>query len=154
MHNKFVISNLEAKGVIFTDDLDSIPTGSILIYSAHGVSNAIEEKAKNLKMIPIDATCPLVKKVHKEVIEYEAKDFEIFLIGHKNHPEMEGTKGKLLNPELATIIETVEEAKTVQPKNPQKVAIATQTTLSIDDTKEIIEILSNRFSVLKENTKR
>jgi 4-hydroxy-3-methylbut-2-enyl diphosphate reductase len=153
VHNKFVIESLKSKGVIFTDDLTEIPNGSILIYSAHGVSNAIEEQALHLKMISIDATCPLVKKVHKEVIAYEEKDFEIFLIGHKNHPELEGTQGKLKNPSIATIIETAEDAKTVMPKSPEKIAIATQTTLSLDDTSEIIEILTSRFPALKENTK-
>jgi 4-hydroxy-3-methylbut-2-enyl diphosphate reductase len=152
VHNKIVIESLKSKGVIFTDEVSQIPQGSVVIYSAHGVSDAVESEAERLQLIPIDATCPLVKKVHKEVIQYDEEGFQIILIGHKNHPEIEGTSGKLKKGK-AIIVQNVEEAKTVQIENDQKLAIATQTTLSLDDTKEIIEILEARFPVLKGNVK-
>lgn len=169
VHNKFVIDDFKNRGVIFTDDLSIIPEGSVLIYSAHGVSNAIELQAKNLKLISIDATCPLVKKVHREVTFYEERGYDIILIGHKNHPEIEGTAGKLSKPViLVQTLEDVEKIFIENPqtpvmvyddiykqsiKNPEKVAITTQTTLSIDDTKAIIEALVRRFPALQENIK-
>jgi 4-hydroxy-3-methylbut-2-enyl diphosphate reductase len=152
VHNKIVIESLKSKGVIFTDDLSIIPKGSVVIYSAHGVSDKIEEQASELRLLPLDATCPLVKKVHKEVVQYDDESFQVILIGHKNHPEIEGTSGKLKKGR-AIIIESVEDAKNVVIENQEKLAIATQTTLSIDDTREIIEVLESRFSSLKGNIK-
>ena len=152
VHNKIVIESLRSKGVIFTDDLTIIPTGSVVIYSAHGVSDAIESLAGSLKLLPIDATCPLVKKVHKEVVKYDEEGFEVILIGHRNHPEMEGTAGKLKHGK-AVIVESVEEAMNLQVQNPEKLGLATQTTLSMDDTKEIIAVLQSRFPSLREHIK-
>lgn len=151
VHNKYVVENLKAKGVIFTDDLSIVPDGATIIYSAHGVSEAIEIEAKNKNMLTIDATCPLVKKVHREVIKYADDGCEIILIGHRGHPEIEGTAGRVKNDVI--LVETTEDAKNIQPINPQKLALATQTTLSSDDTKEIVEILQKRFPILLENSK-
>ena len=150
VHNKIVIEALKSKGVIFTDDLTIVPENSILIYSAHGVSDAIEQMATKLNLIPIDATCPLVKKVHRSVIEYEEQGFQILLIGHKNHPEMEGTAGKLKNSK-AIIVETLEDVEELSFPLNAKLAIATQTTLSLDDTKDIIEALKKKFPQLAQN---
>jgi 4-hydroxy-3-methylbut-2-enyl diphosphate reductase len=152
VHNKIVIESLKSKGVIFTDDLSIVPKGGVIIYSAHGVSDFIENKAEEFNLISIDATCPLVKKVHKEVINYDENGFQIILIGHKNHPEMEGTAGKLKYGK-AVIIENTEDARKIEFPLNTKLAIATQTTLSLDDTKEIIEILTQKFPSLKENIK-
>jgi 4-hydroxy-3-methylbut-2-en-1-yl diphosphate reductase len=152
VHNKIVIESLKSQGVIFTDDLSVIPNGSILIYSAHGVSNQVELDAKNLNLISIDATCPLVKKVHRSVINYEEEGYTIILIGHKNHPEIEGTAGKLKN-NNAIIIEAEEDVKNLELPKDAKLAISTQTTLSIDDTKNIILALQNKFPQLKDDIK-
>ena len=152
VHNKIVIESLKFQGVIFTDDLSVIPNGSILIYSAHGVSNQVELDAKNLNLISIDATCPLVKKVHRSVINYEEEGYTIILIGHKNHPEIEGTAGKLKN-NNAIIIEAEEDVKNLELPKDAKLAISTQTTLSIDDTKNIILALQNKFPQLKDDIK-
>ncbi len=152
VHNKIVIKTLEAKGVIFTDDLSIIPEGSVVIYSAHGVSDWIENQAKKFNLISIDATCPLVKKVHKEVIHYEEEGFEIILIGHKNHPEIEGTAGRLKT-KKAIIVESVEDVAKLNFPKDAKLAVATQTTLSINDTKDIIHALTLRFPQIAENLK-
>lgn len=151
VHNKFVIESFQKRGVVFTDDLSVIPENSVLIYSAHGVSDAIEAQAKKLRLFPIDATCPLVKKVHREVIDYEKEGYQIILVGHKSHAEIEGTRGKLKTDAL--IVEDLKSAWEIQVKNPDKVALATQTTLSIDDTKEIIDILQKRFPILLGNSR-
>jgi 4-hydroxy-3-methylbut-2-enyl diphosphate reductase len=152
VHNKIVIEDLKSKGVIFTDDLSIIPEHSTLIYSAHGVSDEVEASAKKLNLISIDATCPLVKKVHKEVIEYDEEGFQILLIGHKNHPEMEGTAGKLKKGK-AIVVETEEDAMSLSFPSGTKLALATQTTLSMNDTKKITAILLERFPQLKDNIK-
>ena len=148
VHNKIVVESLKSRGVIFTDDISIVPKGSVLIYSAHGVSDKIEEEAKELQLIEIDATCPLVKKVHKEVSIFDSTNMQILLVGHKNHPEIEGTAGKIKN-RPAIIIETVEDAKNVQIPEGVEIGLATQTTLSLDDTKEIIATLVSRFPKLE-----
>ncbi len=152
VHNKIVIEDLKSKGVIFTDDLSIIPENSTIIYSAHGVSDEVEASAKKLNLISIDATCPLVKKVHKEVVEYDDEGFQILLIGHKNHPEMEGTAGKLKKGK-AIIVETEEDATSLSFPANTKLALATQTTLSITDTQKITNILLKRFPQLVDNIK-
>lgn len=145
VHNRFVVESLKAKGAVFVDELDEIPTtNQPVIFSAHGVARAIMEDARNRNMFALDATCPLVFKVHLEAQRHHAEGREIILVGHKGHPEVEGTMGQL--PEGAVrLIETAAEARTFRPRDPAKLAFVTQTTLSVDDTAEIVGILNDRF---------
>jgi 4-hydroxy-3-methylbut-2-enyl diphosphate reductase len=148
VHNKFVVNDLKNKGAIFVDKISEIPKNSNVIFSAHGVSHQVENEAKYNNLKIIDATCPLVSKVHKAAQKYEENNYEIILIGHKNHPEVEGTKGRVKQDVL--LVSNQEDAKKVQVKNPDKIAFVTQTTLSLDDTKGIIEILSQRFPKIEQ----
>ena len=145
VHNRFVVDSLRAKGAIFVEELDEIPdTDAPVIFSAHGVPKSVPAAAKARNLFYLDATCPLVSKVHKEVHNYYAHGRELVLIGHAGHPEIIGTMGQL--PEGAvTLIETVEQARTFTPRNPDKLAYATRTTLSVDDTAEIVAVLQERF---------
>mgnify|MGYP001042078048 FL=1 len=145
VHNRFVVDSLRAKGAIFVEELDEIPdTDAPVIFSAHGVPKSVPAAAKARNLFYLDATCPLVSKVHKEVHNYYAQGYDLVLIGHAGHPEIIGTMGQL--PEGAvTLIETVEQARTFTPRNPEKLAYATQTTLSVDDTAEIVAVLKERF---------
>jgi 4-hydroxy-3-methylbut-2-enyl diphosphate reductase len=145
VHNRFVVEALRAKGAVFVDELDQIPPdGQPVIFSAHGVAKAVVEDAKQRNMFALDATCPLVYKVHMEAQRHHGEGREIILVGHKGHPEVEGTMGQL--PEGAVrLIETAAEARTFTPKDPAKLAFVTQTTLSVDDTAEIVGILNARF---------
>ena len=148
VHNKFVVNDLKNKVAIFIDNISDIPKNANVIFSAHGVSKKVENEANDSNLKIIDATCPLVSKVHKAAQKYEEQDYEIILIGHKNHPEVEGTKGRV-NQEVI-LVSDQEDAKKVQVKNPDKIAFVTQTTLSLDDTKEIIKILSQRFPKIEQ----
>lgn len=145
VHNRFVVDALKAKGAVFVDELSDIPpTSQPVIFSAHGVAKAVVEDAKHRNMFALDATCPLVYKVHIEAQRHHLEGREIVLVGHKGHPEVEGTMGQL--PEGAVrLIETAADARTFQPKDPAKLAFVTQTTLSVDDTSEIVTILNERF---------
>ena len=143
VHNRRVVEDLEAKGVKFVDEIEQIPDGAIAVFSAHGVSNKVEEDAAQRSLEAIDATCPLVTKVHKEGQRYAEKGYDIILIGHENHPEVEGTLGRISG--TVFLVTSVGEAETVKVNNPEKVAYITQTTLSVDDTREIIETLRRRF---------
>lgn len=143
VHNKYVVEDFKKKGVIFTDDISIVPSGATIIFSAHGVSDSIIQQSIDKNLQIIDATCPLVTKVHREVREYDEKNMEILIIGHKGHPEMEGTSGKIKG--KYTIIETIEDVASLQIENPNNLALATQTTLSVDDTKTIIDALLLRF---------
>ncbi len=147
VHNKFVVESLRKKGAIFVKEVDEIPRGAITIFSAHGVSDRVEEDALNRGLDVIDATCPLVSKVHREAKKYEEENYEIILIGHRGHPEVEGTSGRVKKDVI--LITNEEDAKTVEIKNPDKLAYVTQTTLSVDDTKKIAAILEERFPSLK-----
>ncbi len=145
VHNKYVVDGLRRQGAVFVDELDEIPeTDQPVIFSAHGVPKAVPESAAARNMLYIDATCPLVSKVHKEAQIHRKRDREILLIGHKGHPEVIGTMGQL-PPGAVTLIETVADAETIQPKEPENLAWITQTTLSVDDTREIVEVLQRRF---------
>ena len=150
VHNKFVVEYFKNKGVIFIDDEKKVPDGQLIIYSAHGVSEEVELNSKKKHLKTIDATCPLVKKVHREVILYDDQDIEIILIGHKNHPEMLGTSGRVRSGNF-TIIETIDDAKLFTPKNQDKIAIATQTTLSITQTQGIVNYLTEKFPSIKQH---
>lgn len=144
VHNKFVVDNLREKGAVFIEDLADVPPGAILIYSAHGVSKAVQAEAAQRGFRVFDATCPLVTKVHKEVARLDAQDCEIVMIGHRGHVEVEGTMGQLA-PGRMLLVETVEDVATLSVRNPDKLAYVSQTTLSVDETKDIIAALNVRF---------
>ena len=143
VHNKRVVQELSKKGAIFVEELEEIPLGSRVIFSAHGVSKEIKKIAKNYKHLTLDATCPLVSKVHKQTEKYYNKDYKIILIGHKGHPEVVGIQGQV--PQELILVQNEEDAMAVQLNNKTKVAYVTQTTLSTHDTKNIIKILKNKF---------
>ncbi|MFT7098567.1 MAG: 4-hydroxy-3-methylbut-2-enyl diphosphate reductase, partial [Rickettsiales bacterium] len=143
VHNKFVVEDLRKKGAIFVEEVSDIPEGSLVIFSAHGVSDQVEIDSRNKGLKIIDATCPLVSKVHRKAKKYEDEDFQIILIGHKGHPEVEGTSGRVKKPMI--LVSDENEAKIVQITNPEKIAYVTQTTLSVDDTKKIVDVLEERF---------
>ncbi len=147
VHNKFVVEYLRKKGAIFVDEVKEIPLGAITIFSAHGVSDKVEEDSLMRGLEIIDATCPLVSKVHREAKKYEEEGYEIILIGHKGHPEVEGTSGRVKKDVILVTDEN--DAKQINIKNSQKIAYVTQTTLSVDDTKKIVEILEERFPQMK-----
>jgi 4-hydroxy-3-methylbut-2-enyl diphosphate reductase len=149
VHNKFVIEALKKKGAIFVNDLKSVPEYSYLIYSAHGVSKKVKSDSDNLKLKSIDATCPLVTKVHKEVNHYLKNNYEIIMIGHKGHPEVEGTLGQDLTSKKMHLIENTSDIDLLKISDPNKVAYVTQTTLSLDETKDIIEKLKTKFSMIE-----
>lgn len=143
VHNKFVVEDLKAKGAVFVDEVSDVPDGAITIFSAHGVSENVENSALNRDLPVIDATCPLVKKVHREAQRNEEKGREIILIGHKDHPEVEGTSGRVK--QEVVLVESVEDIAKIVVKDPENLSYVTQTTLSVDDTKNIIEALKARF---------
>ena len=147
VHNKFVVEDLKSRGAIFVEDIDEIPEESLVIFSAHGVSEEVEKKTNSRNLQYFDATCPLVTKVHMEVMRHARAENDIILIGHEGHPEVEGTMGRHINKDLSNIylVQDEEEAKVIQVQKPNNLAIVTQTTLSVDDTKTIIETLKNRF---------
>ena len=143
VHNRRVVENLEARGVRFVEQVDQAPDGAVVVFSAHGVSKQVESQASKRGLIPIDATCPLVSKVHREGQRYAARGYEIILIGHKNHPEVEGTLGQIEGPVF--LVSEVKDVEALRIRDPEKVAYITQTTLSVDDTREVIDELRRRF---------
>ncbi|MGB2107673.1 MAG: 4-hydroxy-3-methylbut-2-enyl diphosphate reductase [Candidatus Puniceispirillum sp.] len=144
VHNKTVVDDLASKGAVFVQELDEVPKGAPVVFSAHGVAKAVVAEAKAQNMIAVDATCPLVTKVHIEAQRHAAQKRHILLIGHAGHPEVEGTMGQVAADEI-TLIETVEDAQKVMPPDDAELAFATQTTLSVDDTAAIISVLQFRF---------
>ena len=146
IHNRYVVDELKRKGAFFVEEVDEVPDGSWLIYSAHGISPNVRRSAREKKLRTIDATCPLVTKVHLEAIHYARRGYTILLIGHEDHDETVGTLGEA--PDAIRLIETKEEAEAVEVPDPGRVAYLTQTTLSLDDTHEILEILKRRFPKL------
>ena len=144
VHNKTVVDGLAAKGAVFVDELDEVPHNAPVVFSAHGVARAVVDEAERRNMIAVDATCPLVTKVHIEARRHAENNRHILLIGHAGHPEIEGTMGQV-NADEVTLVENVEDARTVTPPEGVALAFATQTTLSIDDTAEIISVLQFRF---------
>ncbi len=151
VHNRFVVSNLRDKGAIFVKELDEVPDDATVIFSAHGVSRAVQDKAKSRGLNVFDATCPLVTKVHMEVLRYSKEGRETVLIGHKGHPEVEGTMGQYNKNFGGDIyrVDSPEEVALLQVRNPEKLGFVTQTTLSMDDTAIIIESLRSRFPSIK-----
>lgn len=148
VHNKFVVDKLRHQGAIFIEELDDVPAGATLIYSAHGVSRAVQEEAKARGFRIFDATCPLVTKVHKEVLRLHEQGYQIIMIGHKGHPEVEGTMGQL-PPNTMLLVETVADVMKLIVEDATKLAHVSQTTLSVDETSEIIAALQNRFPQIK-----
>ncbi len=144
VHNRFVVENLEAKGAIFVEELDDVPDDARVIFSAHGVPKSVPAQADERKLFYFDATCPLVSKVHVEAERHFEAGRDIILIGHTGHPEVIGTMGQL--PEGAvTLIETIADAENIMPRQPARLAYITQTTLSVDDTAAMVEVLQRRF---------
>lgn len=147
VHNVHVVAALKAKGVIFVDDLDEIPNGAAMtIFSAHGVSRAVEDEASVRGLRVIDATCPLVSKVHMEGRRYAARGAEVVLIGHKGHAEVEGTLGQI--PGRVHVVATVDEVERLEVADAERLAYVTQTTLSLDDTRTVVEALKRRFPAI------
>ena len=147
VHNKFVVGQLREKGAIFVDELEKIPAGNIVIFSAHGVSKAVRAEAEARGLTAYDATCPLVTKVHIEVAKMRKDGLEIIMIGHKGHPEVEGTMGQS---EVGMyLVETPEDVAALQVADPEKLAYVTQTTLSVDDATQVINALKSRFPNIK-----
>jgi len=147
VHNKFVVDGLRTKGAVFVDELEEVPDGATVIFSAHGVSQAVRREAASRNLTVFDATCPLVTKVHMEVSRYSREGRETVLIGHQGHPEVEGTIGQYENAKLGAIylVESAEDVESLQVKNPEQLAFVTQTTLSMDETSDIIDALRARF---------
>ena len=143
VHNRFVVERLRKMGAVFVDELDEVPENSTVVFSAHGVSQAVREEADRRKLQVFDATCPLVTKVHKEVIRYRSQGLEVVLIGHRGHPEVEGTLGQVS--EGVFLVETAADIAQIQPADSEKLAYVTQTTLSVDDTRQVITALKQRF---------
>jgi 4-hydroxy-3-methylbut-2-enyl diphosphate reductase len=157
VHNKFVVDELRAKGAIFIEELDEIPAGSTVIFSAHGVSKAVRAEADARGLTAYDATCPLVTKVHIEVEKMRKAGLEIIMIGHKGHPEVEGTMGQVESGKRGEqqdatgmyLVETPQDVAVLQVQNPDKLAYVTQTTLSLDDAARVVEALQQRFPGIK-----
>ena len=147
VHNKHVVDSLTEKGAIFVDEISDIPEKSNTIFSAHGVSDNVESDAKNKSLSIVDATCPLVKKVHIEALRYYNQGYKIILVGHKGHPEVEGTAGRV--PNGVKVIETVKQISKLNFSKDELLAYVTQTTLSVDDTKQIIQALKLKYPSIK-----
>jgi 4-hydroxy-3-methylbut-2-enyl diphosphate reductase len=143
VHNSYVVNDLAKKGAIFVNELDEVPEGARVIYSAHGVSPAVKQRAKERKLKVIDATCPLVTKVHLEAIKFSKQGYSLVLVGHRDHEEVEGTQGEA--PDVTQVVSTVEEVANLVVPDPNKVAYLTQTTLSLDEARYMIEALKKKF---------
>ncbi|KAF1022085.1 MAG: 4-hydroxy-3-methylbut-2-enyl diphosphate reductase [Paracidovorax wautersii] len=148
VHNTFVVEDLKSKGAIFIEELDDVPPGAVLVFSAHGVSKAVQNEAKARGFQVFDATCPLVTKVHVEVAKLAKEGYEFIMIGHKGHPEVEGTMGQLNGG--IHLVEDVEDVARVQPGQSEKLAVVTQTTLSVDDASAISAAVKARFPLIRE----
>jgi 4-hydroxy-3-methylbut-2-enyl diphosphate reductase len=144
VHNKFVVDDLKAKGAVFVEELDDCPTDRPVIFSAHGVPKAVPAEAARREMLFVDATCPLVSKVHIEAARHHENGLQMIMIGHEGHPETVGTMGQLPEGEVL-LVETVEDVATVEVRDPERLAFVTQTTLSVDDTADIVAALQARF---------
>lgn len=152
VHNRKVVEDLKTRGAIFVKEISEIPKGAITIFSAHGVSEQVEIDTEKRKLKYFDATCPLVSKVHKEVIRFAESGKDIIMVGHENHPEVEGTLGRFPKGSLGKmyLVEDVDQAKDIEINQPENLCLVTQTTLSVSDTKEIIKELKSRFPLMVE----
>ena len=148
VHNTYVVNDLKTKGAIFIEELSDVPPGATLVFSAHGVSKAVQAEAEARGFTIFDATCPLVTKVHVEVAKLHKEGYEFIMIGHKGHPEVEGTMGQLS--EGIYLVEDVDDVATVQPRQTDRLAVVTQTTLSVDDAAEIASAVKARFPQVRE----
>ncbi|MCO7219616.1 4-hydroxy-3-methylbut-2-enyl diphosphate reductase [Klenkia sp. PcliD-1-E] len=147
VHNKHVVATLERRGAVFVEETDEVPEGAVVVFSAHGVSPAVHEQAAARQLRTIDATCPLVTKVHKEAKRFAAEDYDILLIGHRGHEEVEGTMGEA--PERTQLVDGAEDVANVQVRDPEKVVWLSQTTLSVDETLATVDQLKGRFPGLQ-----
>ena len=147
VHNREVVERLRSRGAVFVEEVDEAPEGSILVFSAHGISPAVRSMAKERKLRVIDATCPLVSKVHYEAIKFAKAGLHVLLIGHAEHDEVIGTMGEI--PEQISLLEDVRDVETVQVPDPERVAVITQTTLSVDETRDIMDAVRRRFPKVK-----
>jgi len=152
VHNDHVVRELRGKGAVFVDELDQIPSGSVVVFSAHGVSRAVREDAERRGLNVFDATCPLVTKVHVEVTKMRRDDREVIMIGHAGHPEVEGTMGQAEGG--MHLVESVEDVARLQVRNPERLSLVTQTTLSVDDCRAIVDALKARFPLIAEPKKQ
>ncbi|RZS51990.1 4-hydroxy-3-methylbut-2-enyl diphosphate reductase [Sphaerotilus mobilis] len=152
VHNTYVVADLKAKGAIFIEDLADVPAGATLVFSAHGVSQAVRQEAAQRGFQIFDATCPLVTKVHVEVAKLRREGYEFIMIGHKGHPEVEGTMGQL--DDGIYLVEDVEDVARVQVRQPERLAVVTQTTLSVDDASSILAAVKARFPLVREPKKQ
>ena len=148
VHNTHVVNDLKQRGAIFIEELSDVPPGATLVFSAHGVSRAVQDEATERGFRIFDATCPLVTKVHVEVAKLHKEGYEFIMIGHKGHPEVEGTMGQLS--EGIYLVEDVADVATVQPRQTERLAVVTQTTLSVDDAAEIASAVKARFPQVRE----
>src|SRR5580765_4339658 len=151
VHNRHVVEDLRTKGAVFVDDLALVPPGAVVIFSAHGVSPAIRREAKERGLRALDATCPLVTKVHLEALRYAREGYTIVLIGHRGHVEVEGTMGEA--PEAIVLVESVADVEALNLPDPSRVAYITQTTLSVDDVRTLVEALKRRYPEVREPAK-
>jgi 4-hydroxy-3-methylbut-2-en-1-yl diphosphate reductase len=149
VHNRTVVANLRAKGAIFVEEVEAVPAGSLVIFSAHGVSKQVRAEAEEKGLRVFDATCPLVTKVHNEVVSFSRDQREAVLIGHAGHPEVEGTMGQYADPSRIYLIESVDDVDTLQIQDATQVSYVTQTTLSVDDTAKVIDRLRSRFPLIE-----
>ena len=145
VHNRFVVENLRNKGAIFVDEIDQVPEGSVVVFSAHGVSQVVRKDAASISATVYDATCPLVTKVHKEVARRQKQNHQVILIGHNGHPEVEGTLGQSNDSKKITLVETAVDIKNLNFSENIDISYTTQTTLSVDDTKQLVGLLKAKF---------
>jgi 4-hydroxy-3-methylbut-2-enyl diphosphate reductase len=150
VHNRFVVDRLRGLGAVFVEELDEVPDGATVIFSAHGVSKAVQVEARRRELRVFDATCPLVTKVHMEVARFAREGREVILIGHEGHPEVEGTMGQFDESQggRISLVEDVADVETLEVRDPSRVGVVTQTTLSVDDTADVLEALKQRFPTL------
>jgi 4-hydroxy-3-methylbut-2-enyl diphosphate reductase len=153
VHNKFVVSNLKKKGAIFVEEVEEVPKGSVVIFSAHGVSQAVRKEAAEISDIIYDATCPLVTKVHKEVVRRQKQSHQVILIGHAGHPEVEGTLGQSNSSNHIALVESINDIEALELSEDLDISYTTQTTLSVDDTKQIVNSLKTKFPKIQEPKK-
>jgi len=149
VHNQFVVNNLKEKGAIFVDEINQVPEGGIVVFSAHGVSQRVRKDANSITSTIYDATCPLVTKVHKEVTRRQKQNHQVILIGHAGHPEVEGTLGQSNDIKNITLVESISDVETLDFPTGTDISYTTQTTLSVDDTQEIVESLQSKFSQIQ-----
>jgi len=145
VHNKYVVSELKNKGAVFVDEISRIPKGSVVIFSAHGVSQKVRNQAKSMTPIIYDATCPLVTKVHKEVARRQKNNHQVILIGHKNHPEVEGTLGQAIETNSISLVESIKDIESLDYQPEESLSYTSQTTLSVDDTMLLVKALVTKF---------